>query len=134
MYRLVIVCSLLAAALGIFLVGCATAPYSSPAPSQSALLSQAGFRTHTATSPETQASIKTLPPSKVVLNRYQDKPLYLVCTEPGARQCFIGDEAAYQRYQQLAIQHRLSEDQHKVQERRDDPEWWPMYMDSQGGG
>jgi hypothetical protein len=124
----------LVAVICIFLAACATAPYSSPTPSQSNLLSQAGFRVHTSTTPETQASIKTLPEDKVVLNRYQDKPLYLVCTEPDARQCFIGDEAAYQRYQQLAIQHRLSEDQHKVQDRRDDPEWWPMYMDSQGGG
>ena len=86
--------------LGIALAGCATGPSSSPAAgnSQADLLKAAGFRTHTGQD-EHVAYIQTLPAKKVVLNKYQDKPLYMVCTEAGSKQCYVGDETAYQRYQ-----------------------------------
>ena len=121
--------------LGIALVGCATGPSSSPAAgkSQADLLKAAGFRTHTAQDAHV-AYIQTLPAKKVVSNKYQDKPLYLVCTDPDSKQCFLGDEAAYQRYQQMAIQQSISEDQHKVSEERWDPQAQQMWVDSQGGG
>lgn len=121
--------------LGIALAGCATVPASSPAAgnSQADLLKASGFRTHTAKDAQV-AYIKTLPAKKVVLNKYQDKPLYLICTDPDSKQCFLGDEAAYQRYQQMAIQKSISEDQHKVSEERSDPQAIQMWVDSQGGG
>jgi hypothetical protein len=121
--------------LSIALAGCATGPSSGPAAgkSQDDLLKSAGFRTHTAQDAHV-AYIQTLPAKKVVLNKYQDKPLYLVCTDPDSKQCFLGDEAAYQRYKQLAIQQSLSEDQHKVSEDRFDPQALQMWVDSQGGG
>jgi hypothetical protein len=121
--------------IGIALAGCATGPSSSPAPgnSQADLLKAAGFRTHTGQDAHV-AYIQTLPAKKVVLNKYQDKPLYLVCTDPGSNQCYLGDEAAYQRYQQMAIQQSISEDMHKVSEERWDPQAQQMWVDSQGGG
>jgi hypothetical protein len=125
--------AVMTAVLGMALVGCATGPTSSPAQSQSDLLKAAGFRTHSAQD-EHVAYIQTLPAKKVVLNKYKDKPLYLVCTDPDAKQCFLGDEAAYQRYQQMAVQQSISEDQHKVSEERWDPEALQMWVDSQGGG
>jgi hypothetical protein len=119
---------------GIFLVGCATAPSSNPANSQADLLSQAGFKAYNAHSPQTLTYIQTLPVKKVVLNQYQDKPLYLVCMDPNSKQCFLGDQAAYERYQRAATQVCLSADQCQVQEHRWDPEAWQMWVDSQGGG
>ena len=121
--------------IGIFLVGCATGPSSGPAAgkTQADLLKDAGFRTHTAQDAHV-AYIQTLPAKKVVLNKYQDKPLYLVCTDPDSKQCFLGDEAAYKRYQQIAIQQSISEDQYKVSEDRWDPQAQQMWVDSQGGG
>ena len=121
--------------LGIALAGCATGPSSSPAAgnSQADLLKAAGFRTHTAQDAHV-AYIQTLPAKKVVLNKYQDKPLYLVCTDPDSKQCFLGDEAAYKRYQQMAIQQSISEDQRNVIEERSDPQAQQMWVDSQGGG
>jgi hypothetical protein len=124
---------LLAAVIGIFLVGCATAPSGSSTPSQADLLTQAGFKLHTANSPEKMAYIKTLPAKKVVLNQYK-KPVYLVCTNSDSNQCYLGDQAAYDQYKQLAIQQAISEDQHKVSEQRWDPEALTLYVDSQGGG
>jgi GR25 family glycosyltransferase involved in LPS biosynthesis len=122
-------------ALGIALAGCATGPSSSPAAtkSQADLLKEAGFRTHTAQGANV-AYLYTLPAKKVVLNKTQDKPVYLVCTDPDSKQCFLGDEAAYQRYQQMAIQQSISEDMHKVSEQRSDPEALQMWVNSQGGG
>jgi hypothetical protein len=121
--------------LGLALVGCATGPSSSPAAkSQDDLLKQAGFTTQSADSPQKLAYIKTLPAKKVVLNQYKEKPLYLVCTDPDATQCFLGDQAAYERYQRLSIQQSISEDQRTIQEHRWDPEAWQMWVNSQGGG
>lgn len=131
--RVALVYVLLAAVIGIVLVGCATSPSGSSAPSQADLLKQAGFKTHTPSSPQRVAVVNTLPAKKVVLNQY-NKPLYLVCPEPDSKQCFLGDKASYDRYQQLAIQNAIAEDQHKVSEERQDPEFWQMWVDSQGGG
>jgi hypothetical protein len=126
--------AVIVAVIGIALAGCATGPSSSPAvKSQTDLLKDAGFRTHTAQGANV-AYLQTLPAKKVVLNKYQDKPLYLVCTDPDSKQCFLGDQAAYQRYQQLAIQNSISEDQHKIMEERFDPQAQQMWVDSQGGG
>jgi hypothetical protein len=131
--RAALIYVLLVAWIGIFLVGCATAPSGSAAPSQSDLLRQAGFKAHTPTKPENLTYVQTLPAKKVVLNKYQ-MPLYLVCTDPNSKQCYLGDQAAYDQYKQLAIQNAISEDQHKVSEERWDPEGLTMWMDSQGGG
>jgi hypothetical protein len=119
--------------LGIFLVGCATAPSGGASKSQADLLKDAGFKAHTGQGAQVKY-IQTLPAKKVVLNQYQGKPLYLVCTDPDSKQCFLGDKAAYDRYQQMAIQQSLSGDQHNVSETRWDPEAWQMWQDSQGGG
>jgi hypothetical protein len=121
--------------LGIALAGCATGPSSSPAASnsQSDLLKAAGFRVHSGQDAHV-AYIQTLPAKKVVVNKSQDKPLYLVCTDPDSKQCFLGDEAAYQRYKQMAIQQSISQDQYKVMEERFDPQAQQMWVDSQGGG
>jgi hypothetical protein len=122
--------------LGIALAGCATGPASSPAAgnSQADLLKAAGFRLHTADTAQKQAYMQTLPTQKVVCNQYQGQTCYLVCTDPGSKQCYVGDQAAYQRYQQMAIQQSISEDMHKVSEQRSDPEALQMWVNSQGGG
>ena len=127
--------AVMTAVIGIALAGCATGPSSSPAAgnSQADLLKAAGFRTHTAQGANV-AYLYTLPAKKVVLNKYQDKPVYLVCTDPDSKQCFLGDQAAYERYQQMAIQQSISEDQHKVMEERSDPQAQQMWLNSQGGG
>jgi hypothetical protein len=126
--------AVMTALLGIALMGCATGGSGSATPSQSDLLSQAGFNLYKANSPERVAAVHTLPAKKVVSNKYKGKELYLVCTTPNSNQCYLGDRAAYDRYKQLAIQNAISEDYHKISEQRSDPEWWQMYMDSQGGG
>jgi hypothetical protein len=124
------------AVIGLALAGCATGPYSSPtaSKSQADLLREAGFKLHTPDTAQKQAYMETLPTQKMVCNRYQGQTCYLICTDPGSKQCYVGDQAAYQRYQQMAIQQNMSEDMHKVWEDRSDPEALQMWMNSQGGG
>jgi hypothetical protein len=126
----------LAVVIALALAGCATGPTGGPsaAKSQADLLMEAGFIVHTPRTSQGLAYVRTLPAKKVVLNQYQEKPLYLVCTDPDSRQCYLGSKAAYERYQQLAIQNSFSADQRNVSEHRWDPEALQMWVNSQGGG
>jgi hypothetical protein len=123
-------------AIGFLLAGCATSPGGGPSASasQADLLQQAGFKVYTADTPRKLAYLSALPAKQVVANQYQGRTNYLVCTEPGSRQCYVGDEAAYQRYQQLALQAAVSQDQSRVSSQRFDPEGLQMWAESQGAG
>jgi hypothetical protein len=125
--------AVMTAVVSIFLVGCAIAPYGQAGRSQSELLQEAGFTAYTPKTPEKLAYLNTLPAKKVVSNKYQGQTHYLVCTDPDSKQCYLGDKAAYQRYQQLAIQESIAEDQRKISEEHSDPEFWRLWVDSQGG-
>lgn len=126
--------AVMAAVIGIFLVGCATAPSGSPAKSQDDLLTAAGFTPHVANTPQSLAYLKTLPPQEIVQHRYKGTNRYLVCTDQNSKACYVGDEAAYQRYQNLANQADIAASKRTVKEERWDPEAQLLYMDSQGGG
>jgi len=126
--------ALMAAVIGIFLVGCATAPSGSPAKSQDDLLTAAGFTPHVANTPQSLAYLKTLPPQEIVQHRYKGANRYLVCTDQNSKACYVGDDAAFQRYQNLANQADIAASKRTVKEERWDPEAQLLYMDSQGGG
>ena len=126
--------ALMAAVIGIFLVGCATPPSSSPAKSQDDLLTAAGFTPHVANTPQSLAYLKTLPPQEIVQHRYKGTNRYLVCTDQNSKACYVGDEAAYQRYQNLANQADIAASKRTVKEERWDPEALLLWADSQGAG
>jgi len=120
--------------LGIALAGCATAPSGSPAKSQDDLLTAAGFTPHVANTPQSLAYLKTLPPQEIVQHRYKGTNRYLVCTDQNSKACYVGDEAAYQRYQNLANQADIAASKRTVKEERWDPEALLLWADSQGAG
>jgi hypothetical protein len=122
---------LLAAVLGIALVGCAAAPSSSPPKSQDDLLTAAGFTSYTANTPQSLAYLKTLPPQEIVQHRYEGTNRYLVCTDQNSRACYVGDEAAFQRYQNLANQADIDAKKRTVSQERWDPEALQLWADSQ---
>jgi hypothetical protein len=126
----------LAAVLAIALVGCAaaSAPSSRSPRSQDELLSDAGFRLYAAKSPKVLAYLKTLPPQEIVKHRYQGTNRFLVCTDQNSKTCYVGDEAAFQRYQNLAVQEELAAKQRTVSQERWDPEATQLWADSQGAG
>ena len=125
---------LLAAVLGIVLVGCAAAPSSSAPKSQDDLLTAAGFRSYPAKTPQSLAYLKTLPPQEIVQHRYEGTNRFLVCTDQNSRACYVGDEAAFQRYQNLANQEDIAARKRNVSQERWDPEALQLWADSQGGG
>jgi hypothetical protein len=123
-------------AIGFFLTGCATPPSggSGAGASQTDLLKQAGFQVYTANTPKKIAYINTLPAKVVVSNQYQGQTHYLVRTDPNSRQCYVGNREAYQRYQQLAEQASIAQEQRQVAAQRWDPEATEMWAASQGAG
>ena len=125
---------LLAAVIGIALVGCATAPSSSLPKSQDDLLTAAGFTSYMAKTPQSLAYLKTLPPQEIVKHRYEGTNRFLVCTDQNSKACYVGDEAAFQRYQNLATQEDIAASKRNVKEERWDPEALQLWADSQGAG
>ncbi len=133
--RAALIYALFMAGIGLLLaVGCATAPASSTATSQADLLAQAGFTPRTADTPKRLAYLNSLPPGKVVQQNYKGKIHYVVRPDTSTNQCYVGDEAAYQRYQQLSLQQNISTERRAVSEQRWDPEYWTLYAASQGAG
>lgn len=124
------------AALGFFLAGCATAPggAASSTASQADLLQRAGFKLYTANSPKKLNYLNSLPLNQVVTNLYHGHVHYLVRTSSKAPQCYIGDKAAYERYQELAQQAEIARDRQQAAAQRWDPEALEMWADSQGAG
>lgn len=128
-------CFLLAAVLGLILAGCASAPTSSSTPrSQDDLLTAAGFTSYAAKTPQSLAYLQTLPPQEIVKHRYDGTNRFLVCTDQNSKACYVGDEAAFQRYQNLADQEELAAKQRNVSQERWDPEALTLWADSQGAG
>ncbi|MDO9533662.1 MAG: hypothetical protein Q7O12_16255 [Deltaproteobacteria bacterium] len=125
---------LLAAVLGIALLGCAAAPSSSQPRSQDDLLTAAGFTSYMAKTPKSLAYLKTLPPQEIVKHRYQGTNRFLVCTDQNSKACYVGDEATFQRYQNLATQEELAAKKRNVSQERWDPEAVVLWADSQGAG
>jgi hypothetical protein len=98
------------AALVPVLGGCA-ALRKSDVDSQEQLLSAAGFQMKLADSPQKIAHLQTLTSQKLVPHT-RDGKLYYVYADPEFCKClYVGDEAAYQKYQQLAIQQKLAQEQ-----------------------
>ena len=92
---------LAALALLAFAVGCATTQQTEN------LLSAAGFKTVPASTPEQQEHIKTLKPGKITSVKRGGKTYY-VLPDPARNQLYIGSQAEYQKYQQLRLQQKLS--------------------------
>ena len=67
-------------------------------------------------------------------HQYKGTTRYLVCTDQNAKACYVGDEAAYQRYQVLAAQAEIAASQRTVKEQRWDPEATQLWAASQGAG
>ena len=126
--------AVMTAVIGIFLAGCATAPSGSPAKSQDDLLTAAGFTSYAAKTPQSLAYLKTLPPQEIVQHRYKGTNRYLVCTDQNSKACYVGDEAAFQRYQNLANQADIAARKRTVSQERWDPEALQLWADSQGAG
>jgi len=95
-----------AAAAALFVAGCAEMGASNT----TSLLSAAGFRARTPQTPKQQQIYAALPPYKVERATVPGKGTFYVFKDEKAGVAYVGHEAEYQRYQQLAIQQQIAQD------------------------
>lgn len=96
--------AVLSAALGFS--GCA----SNRAQRTESMLSAAGFHTLTPSTPQQQACYAALPPNHVERREADGKVLYAYADKK-AGLVYVGNEHNYQRFQQLAHQQRIADEQ-----------------------
>ena len=103
----------LAAVIGtILLPGCAGMGSSNT----ESLLSAAGFRARTPQTPKQQQIYAALPPYQVQRATVPGKGVFYVYKDEKAGVAYVGREPEYQRYQQLAIQQQIAQNQYMAAE------------------
>jgi hypothetical protein len=90
-------------ALAAFAFGCATQQ-------QEKLLSEAGFRTTSVSTPEGQQHLKTLTQGKITSVMRSGKTYYIF-PDAAHNRVYVGDQAQYQKYRQLRSQQKLAEEE-----------------------
>jgi hypothetical protein len=114
------------------LAGCA-AIQAREAEQKESVLSAAGFQMKLADTPERVAHLQQLTPRKIVPHMKDGKLLYVYADPTGCKCVYVGDQAAYQRYQQLAIQQQLAQENMMAAQMNEDaamnwglwgPFWW----------
>lgn len=88
-------------AIAVFSVSCANLQ-----PTENMLVA-AGFRAKAATTPQQLAHLKSLPAGKVTMVQRNGKVFY-VFPDAANRTIYIGQQQAYQNYQQLRLQKQMS--------------------------
>ena len=121
--------SLAALAACLAIAACATPQ--ERAVSEENLLSAAGFNVQPANTPDRIASLRSLPPNKLV-QRIRGSTVRYVYADPLVCAClYVGDQAAFGRYQQAIFQRRLADEQAMTAQMYmnawDEGPWGPFY-------
>jgi hypothetical protein len=124
--------------LSFFLSGCAagtaTGPGQGPQPGAIELLMlKAGFEIVPDTHPKCEKFCRQLPAGQIVPHKKGDQTIYGYVS-PETKRIYVGNEADYQRFINLAVMQKIEERHRPVADERTDPEFWQMWLDSQGGG
>lgn len=110
----------------VMLAGCAAMKAREVADTEQ-LLSAAGFKSKIADTPEKQAHLQSLTQDKIVPHN-RDGEVYYVYADAETNSLYVGDETAYQRYQQLAAEKEIAEDQLEAAEINEDAAMdWGMW-------
>ena len=126
--------------LGLVLAALAVAPAAgcvalrkSEVDTQEQLLSAAGFQMKLADTPQKLQHLQALTPQKLVPHT-KDGALYYVYADADFCKClFVGNEKAYQKYQQLALKEKLAQERMNAAAMNEDaamnwgmwgPFWW----------
>lgn len=96
-------------AAGPVFTGCASMGASSTEP----LLSAAGFRVKTPENARQREIYAELPPYKLQRGTYQGKTFYAYKDEKQGV-AYVGGEAEYQKYQELAVQRRIARENYEA--------------------
>jgi len=113
------------AALSGGLGGCAA----SQARQMDGMLAAAGFQVRPANTPEKLQQLKTLKPRTLLLMTKVGGAPYWVAADPTVCQClYVGNEAAYQRYEQLKLKKEYANEQMMTAEMNEDAAMdWSMW-------
>src|SRR5213596_342210 len=98
--------------VAVFLAACAgtgTMNSTAASPQKEQLLTQAGFKVKTATTPKQQQQLAALPPNQVSAVKYQGK-LYYAYPAGTGNQVYVGRQAQYNTYKRL-VQAQISSTQ-----------------------
>jgi len=112
--------------LMLALVGCAM-NRNQKAVEMEKLLAASGFKMRLADSESKLAQLKELPQRKLVAQNWGGKVRYVYADASNCKCAYVGDEAAYKRFQDLAVQRQITEEDRRAAERDN-----PAEMD--GGG
>ena len=93
-----------AALASLFFAGCA----STGSANTTSLLTAAGFRAHTPQTPKQQQIFAALLPYQIQRATVPGRGVFYVYKDANAGLAYIGREADYQRYQQLAVQQQIA--------------------------
>ena len=97
-----------AVVLVMLLAGCA-AIEKQETRSTEQLLSAAGFGIKPADTPDKLATLQAMKQNKLVRRQTKDGRLQFLYADAGVCRCvYVGDEQAYQRYQDLAVQQQIA--------------------------
>jgi len=114
------------------LAGC-TAIEKKDARQTESILAAAGFQMKPADTPDRVAHLQLLRPLKLVPHDRDGKLVY-VYADPKACKCiWVGDQAAYQRFQQLALQQQIAQEQMMTAQMNEDAAmnwglWGPFWF------
>ena len=107
--------------IGLLTVGCST---TQSAADEGTMLASSGFEQRTADTPQKQAMLARLPPHTLVQRHWNGKVIYAYAGPPACNCAYVGDEAAFARFQKNA-----QNQQQSLPVREDasfDPEPWGM--------
>lgn len=122
-------CGCIAVFLGLSLIwgGCA-AMQENRVMDMERTLAASGFRVKFADTPEKMEHLKDLTQRKLVPHSKEGKVFYIYADAEYCKCLYVGDEEAYQRYQELALQRKIAEDQRMAAEmNRDASMNWGMW-------
>lgn len=88
--------------------------------SKEQLLSAAGFQMKSADTPQRQAHIQTLPQHALLAYPYKGRVVYVY---RDVNTLYMGDQGAYQRYQQLAVTKQIAREQLEAAEMNENADW-----------
>ena len=98
------------------LAGCATYRNQNAVEMES-LLVASGFKMRMADTESKLAQLKELPQRKLVAQNWGGKVRYVYVDAANCKCAYVGDEQAYERFQDLALQRRIAEEDRRAAER-----------------
>lgn len=124
-------------AMSFILTGCAAGtgtgqPQAVAPTSIELLLVKAGFETVPDEHPLCAGVCRTLTPGQIVPYTKGNKKVYGYLS-PETQRMYVGTEAEYQKFINLAVMQKIDERQRPVSDPRTDPQFWTMWADMYGG-